>query len=49
MQVKKNKTKQFSNIKDVFSHVELDMVLDVHLEKHLKHFGLDMKELKKVF
>ena len=33
---------------DVYSYDEDDMVLDPHLEKHLKHFGIDLKNLTKV-
>lgn len=33
---------------DVYSYAEDDMVVDPHLEKHLKHFGIDLKNLTKV-
>lgn len=33
---------------DVWSYAQDDMVIDPYLEKHLAHWNLDMKTLKKV-
>lgn len=34
---------------DVYSYEEDDMVLDPYLDKHLTHFGINMRALEKVY
>lgn len=37
-----------SFLTDVYSYDEDDMVLDPHLDKHLAHFGINIRALEKV-